>query len=165
MIEVKPVVKTPQIGRRVSITLDEETYQELVKAQSASGSKDLAGTIKKVVKVFLEKQTKKERQEKKPLAAKKPTKRSRYIPVATKHEHIKRQCCYVSPDGKRCQETRHLEYDHIQPYSAGGGNDPKNVRVLCRAHNKYFAEKFYGKEFMRKKIDRSRGLRLSRAIA
>lgn len=154
--ESKPVTKEPELGRRVSLTLDEETYQELVKAQSMSGSKDLASAIKKVVKVYLEKKTKKPRPLKRAPAAKKPAKRSRYIPAATKYEHIKRQCCFVSPDGVRCTETRFLEYDHIQPYAAGGSHDPRNVRVLCRAHNRYFANKFFGKDFMDKKIQRSR---------
>lgn len=39
--------------------------------------------------------------------------------------------------GRRCASQRFLEIDHIQPLSAGGGNDEGNLRLLCAFHNRY----------------------------
>jgi hypothetical protein len=51
----------------------------------------------------------------------------------------------VSDDGRRCDETGFLEMDHVVPVAQGGtAND--GVRVLCRAHNRYEAERMMGKE-------------------
>jgi len=51
----------------------------------------------------------------------------------------------VSPDGHRCESTRRLEIDHIQPVALGGETKPENLRLLCRAHNQYEAERLLGK--------------------
>ncbi|MEO5989179.1 MAG: HNH endonuclease, partial [Candidatus Eisenbacteria bacterium] len=42
-----------------------------------------------------------------------------------------------------------LEYDHIIPVARGGQSTIANVRLLCRAHNQYAAERELGTEFMR----------------
>ncbi|MCB0338483.1 MAG: HNH endonuclease [Bdellovibrionales bacterium] len=60
------------------------------------------------------------------------------------------QCTFVSPDGKRCSSTRHLEFDHIVPKAKGGRNTPENLRLLCRSHNLLAAEREFGTEFMQK---------------
>jgi hypothetical protein len=48
-------------------------------------------------------------------------------------------CCqFKNPaTGKVCGSTFNLQVDHIHPKWDGGGNDPQNLRVLCRAHNIY----------------------------
>ena len=56
------------------------------------------------------------------------------------------RCTFVSPDGHRCEETGRLEIDHIQPVAMGGSTTPDNLRVLCRTHNQYEAERVLGKE-------------------
>ncbi len=50
----------------------------------------------------------------------------------------------MSPDGARCNEHGRLEFDHIQPHGDGGNATAANVRLLCRAHNQYEAEQFFG---------------------
>ena len=35
-----------------------------------------------------------------------------------------------------CESTRDLEIDHIKPVSRGGDNSPRNLRLLCRKHNR-----------------------------
>jgi 5-methylcytosine-specific restriction endonuclease McrA len=57
----------------------------------------------------------------------------------------------VSASGRRCSETRDLEFDHIEPYAQGGTPSVANVRLLCRVHNQYEAERTFGVEFMRRK--------------
>jgi len=45
-------------------------------------------------------------------------------------------CCeYVSATGHRCRSRYQAQVDHIVPLAKGGGNEPANLRVLCRAHN------------------------------
>ena len=46
------------------------------------------------------------------------------------------RCVFLSVDGHRCEARQSLEYDHIRPWARGGrSDDPKNIRLLCRAHN------------------------------
>jgi hypothetical protein len=56
------------------------------------------------------------------------------------------RCAFVSADGHRCESTRQLEIDHIQPVALGGETKPENLRLLCRAHNQYEAERLLGRE-------------------
>jgi len=45
-------------------------------------------------------------------------------------------CCeYVSSTGHRCRSRYQTQLDHIVPLAKGGGNEPGNLRVLCRTHN------------------------------
>jgi hypothetical protein len=37
-----------------------------------------------------------------------------------------------------------LEFDHIRPHADGGGATVDNVRLLCRRHNQYEAQQFFG---------------------
>lgn len=55
------------------------------------------------------------------------------------------QCTYVGKNGKRCKERFCLEYDHKYPKALGGSNTVDNIRLLCSTHNKYMAEKIFGK--------------------
>jgi 5-methylcytosine-specific restriction endonuclease McrA len=76
---------------------------------------------------------------------------SRYISANIKTEVLLRdgyQCSYIAPDGTRCDCKVGLEVDHIQPFAAGGSNEPENLRLLCKAHNLHAAEEFYGHKHM-----------------
>ena len=44
-----------------------------------------------------------------------------------------------------------VEFDHIEAFARGGHATVDNVRLLCRAHNGYEAERTFGAEFMRHK--------------
>lgn len=62
----------------------------------------------------------------------------RSIPAATKRFIYQRdRCCQWrdSKISKICGSTFQLEIDHRQSVWAGGGNERKNLRLLCRAHN------------------------------
>jgi 5-methylcytosine-specific restriction endonuclease McrA len=83
---------------------------------------------------------------------------SRHIPTAARRSVFERdgsRCTYVSPDGHRCETTAFLELDHIVPHALGGANEPENLRVRCRAHNRLAAEQAFG----RAHIDRAVHLR------
>ncbi|HXH30182.1 MAG TPA: HNH endonuclease signature motif containing protein [Bacteriovoracaceae bacterium] len=67
-----------------------------------------------------------------------PTVKTRYIPISTKRDVLQRsrnQCEYVHPNGKRCDQRRFLEFDHVEPYALGGDRSLQNIRILCRNHN------------------------------
>ena len=90
-------------------------------------------------------------------ALKRPIKRApRYVATKVKEKIFAEgqgRCAYVSPHGKQCTETRHLEYDHVFPIAAGGRSESENLRLLCPAHNKLAAMKFFGKLHISRKIE------------
>ncbi|MBI3016501.1 MAG: HNH endonuclease [Deltaproteobacteria bacterium] len=85
--------------------------------------------------------------EKEILPAERPQNDSRYVPQVLQREVFKRdegRCSYVSPEGKSCGEKNFLELDHIHPFALGGETAEENLRLLCRAHNQWRAEKTFG---------------------
>jgi hypothetical protein len=54
------------------------------------------------------------------------------------------RCTFVSKSGRRCNERAFIEFDHIEPYGVGGEATVGNIRLLCRAHNGFESERFYG---------------------
>jgi 5-methylcytosine-specific restriction endonuclease McrA len=84
---------------------------------------------------------------------------TRHIPAAVKRAVWERdggQCSYVSDSGHRCDSRSMLEFDHIDPVSRGGGATVENLRLLCRAHNQYAAEREFGVDFMSRKREEAR---------
>jgi len=76
---------------------------------------------------------------------------SRHIPDEVRDMVFVRdggQCSFVAVDGTRCLCRKSLQVDHIKPFSAGGTHDPKNLRLLCGAHNRLAAEQTLGKPVM-----------------
>ncbi len=76
---------------------------------------------------------------------------SRYMPAAVRRVVRRRdggQCTFVNKQGRRFTERRGLEFHHDDPYGRGGDRSPSNVRLLCKVHNAYLAERDYGKEVM-----------------
>jgi len=62
------------------------------------------------------------------------------------------QCTFVDEHGHRCTATGFLELDHKHARARGGSDDPKNLRVLCRAHNLWLAKQEYGAEHVEEQI-------------
>jgi hypothetical protein len=55
------------------------------------------------------------------------------------------KCAYTNPEtGKICESRYFLEIDHVHPVALGGGNDPENLRLRCRAHNQRSAVRIFG---------------------
>ncbi len=79
---------------------------------------------------------------------------SRNIPAAVRRAVVERdgeRCSFVADaehGGHRCTETANLEFHHRVPFARGGDHSVDNVRLLCRRHNVYEAERDYGREFM-----------------
>ena len=80
--------------------------------------------------------------------------KSRHIPPAIRDLVYARdggRCAFVRADGRRCGSTWDLEIDHIVPLARGGESSPGNLRLLCRKHNIYQAERAFGRKFMKDK--------------
>lgn len=77
------------------------------------------------------------------------------IPAAVRREVFERdgeQCTFVSEDGHRCESRSFLELDHIDERALGGAATSTNLRVVCRAHNRFYAEQTFGKAHIESKI-------------
>lgn len=61
------------------------------------------------------------------------------------------RCGFVGTDGRRCGETRGLEFAHQKPWGKGGDHSAENLSLRCRAHNALEADRDYGEAFMRGK--------------
>jgi hypothetical protein len=61
------------------------------------------------------------------------------------------QCTFVSDAGHRCPARTRLEYDHVEPVARGGTATVQGMRLRCRAHNQYTAEREFGAGFMARK--------------
>ncbi len=93
--------------------------------------------------------TRKPREPRGPRAAKPRSPRT--IPAAVKRAVVARdgeRCAYVAPDGRRCSARSRLEFDHLDPVARGGLASADRVRLLCRAHNQFEAERVFRREFM-----------------
>jgi hypothetical protein len=67
------------------------------------------------------------------------------------HKRDGDRCTFVSSSGRRCEERRFLELDHVLPAARGGQATVANLRLRCRAHNQYEAERTFGVGFLREK--------------
>ena len=71
----------------------------------------------------------------------KPRTSGRAIPAAVKRQVWQRdggRCSYVDREtGRRCNSRYMIEIDHILPHALGGGADPGNLRLVCRAHHRH----------------------------
>jgi len=79
---------------------------------------------------------------------------TRHIPAVTRDAIFNRDggsCTFIGETGKRCESTWDVETHHDgRPFGRGGDHSPKNLRLLCRAHNQLQAEKEYGKQAIKK---------------
>jgi len=84
---------------------------------------------------------------------------SRTIPARVRRavwERDRGQCTFVGAKGHRCGARRFLEFDHVQPVARGGTATVEGMRLRCRAHNQYEAERVFGAAFMSRKRHEAR---------
>ena len=87
---------------------------------------------------------------------------SRYVSRAARRSVLERdglRCSWVDARGSRCDARAWLEHDHCQPRGQGGGAEPDNLRLLCRAHNHFAAEREYGRAHIERAVAERRGRR------
>src|SRR5207253_4933310 len=76
---------------------------------------------------------------------------SRHIPDSMKRAVYERdggRCTFVDERGRRCEEKGGLEIDHVDGFARTHLHELNALRLLCRAHNRYAAERMYGAAFM-----------------
>jgi 5-methylcytosine-specific restriction endonuclease McrA len=82
-----------------------------------------------------------------------------YVPDEIKRAVRERdggRCTFVGTGGKRCDARDSLQFDHVVPVARGGKATVSNIRLCCRAHNQYEAERVLGGEFMGQKREAAR---------
>ena len=131
-----------------------EYIQELLSHQIPSG--DLAEVFETLCDLAIP-----QLEKRKFAATEKPRRSHRRSAGGTRHipDHVQRavwerdqgRCTFESESGHRCGSRRLVEFDHIEAFARGGHATVDNVRLLCRAHNGYEAERTFGAEFMRHK--------------
>src|SRR6478736_6280477 len=60
------------------------------------------------------------------------------------HERDGGRCVFVSASGRRCDARAFVQLDHVVPFARRGGNEVANLRLLCRAHNRFHARQCFG---------------------
>ncbi len=78
-----------------------------------------------------------------------PGNQSRHIPAHVKRAVYVRdrgRCAFVGTHGRRCGERAFVEFDHHPiPYARGGPSTVDNLELRCRTHNRYLAERIFGR--------------------
>jgi hypothetical protein len=152
---------------RMHITLEGSTYDKLRYAQEllahAVPGNNAAAVIDRALDLLIVQHEKKKfGATAKPRSKPRATKSKRHIPADVKRAVRARdgdRCTFVSPSGDRCEATKLLEFDHIEPVARGGESTVDNIRQRCRVHNQYEAERAFGKRFMREKRRTARALK------
>jgi hypothetical protein len=133
-----------------------ERATELMRHRNPTG--DLAVIVERALDLLLanlerERLGKTARPVKNPRPAK-----ARHVTQSARRETFARdgeQCSFVGDAGERCPARGFLEVDHVQPRARGGSSKEVNLRVLCRAHNRYVAESAFGRDHIARQIHSS----------
>lgn len=171
--QVKRTQHTPlsPTSMHVSATLSMQVYEQLQEARELLShrlaSRELSEVLESLLAIALPVLRKQKFAEASRPRAARPKGRSidgneaaaspsqaRQIPAHVKREVWERdggRCTFVGTDGHRCTCRERIEFDHRVPISKGGASTVENVRLLCRAHNQYEAERLLGEKFMRGK--------------
>ena len=141
------------------LTVDQETHDLLGEVEDLLGHEVAPGDMATVLKSAL--RTYKEKLLQRKCAATDQPRHGRHSKPDSRHvtAEVRRavwkrdggRCTFTSDDGHRCEERKDVQFDHIDPYAKGGAATVGGVRLLCRAHNQFEAERAYGAEFMRQK--------------
>jgi 5-methylcytosine-specific restriction endonuclease McrA len=149
----------------LQLTISQETHDKLRHAQALLGhalpSGDLAGVLDRALDTLIGEL---EKQKFAASARTRPSKRCsrenpRQVPAAIRRVVWQRdggRCTFVSDKGHRCESRTRLEYDHVDPIARGGQTTAGNLRLRCRPHNQFEAERVFGAGFMEHKREEAR---------
>jgi hypothetical protein len=93
----------------------------------------------------------------KTLAATDTSRSGRHVPAAVRRavrERDGERCRFVDEQGRRCSVRHRLEFHHRLPFGMGGDHSLVNISLLCRQHNRSFAELDYGRSAIRRHFSR-----------
>lgn len=155
-----PALPAPQAPQRVhfSFTSDERLLADVERAKDLLRSKyrdpDFEAVFGEGVRTMLEliDPDRRKVKERAPAQALPGDARSRTAPAWVKRAVWRRDgghCSFRGEGGRLCRSTAGLQYDHIIPWALGGrSDDPANIRLLCRTHNRLEARRSFGDELM-----------------
>jgi len=146
----------------IQVTILRATHDKLRHAQALLGHSIPSGDVASVLDRALDSLIAQIERRKlgatpKPRRQPRPTHGRRHVPAATRRavwERDQGQCTCVGENGRRCGARARLEFDHVDPVARGGQATVERMRLRCRAHNQYEAERVFGTEFMRQKRTR-----------
>jgi 5-methylcytosine-specific restriction endonuclease McrA len=140
---------------KAQFTMDETMYADLQRALELLGPQAGEDRVREVFRRALQALVTKLEKQKFAATehprAQRGSSKTRHIPAAIKREVSKRdghRCTFMSQDGRRCGSRDALEFDHVLPVALGGMSTLENLRLLCRAHNQYEADRAFGAGFM-----------------
>jgi hypothetical protein len=170
--ENSQATNTPQTSGRflIQLTVEKSTRDKLRHAQAllshAVPSGDVAEVMDRALDALIERLEKRKfggasRQQRcrRTIVGNRERLASRHVPVLVKRavwERDQGQCTFESVSGKRCNARRFLEFDHVDPVAQGGTATVDRMRLRCRAHNQYEAERAFGAGFMNGKRHEAR---------
>jgi len=124
-----------------------EVARDLMRHANPNG--DLSVVVERAVDLLIGELEKKQKGRTTQPRQKSRPARDTHVTRSARREVVARdgwRCSFVADDGRRCDARTFLEFDHEIPKGCGGGSEPDNLRLLCRAHNRLQAEHVYGKE-------------------
>jgi len=151
--------KAVEARHRVAFTASDEVVKKLDRIKELTGAKSIEEAVDRAAEALLDRvdparreARRRKRRDKTPKAKTKPVatakEQPRRPPLPVRDQVAARdggRCAYVSEGGVRCAERRHLEVDHIQPYSRGGtSTDQRNLRQLCSRHHALVTRQEFG---------------------
>jgi 5-methylcytosine-specific restriction endonuclease McrA len=148
---------------RLSCTLSQTAYDDLRTAQALLGHSrprcDAARVIELALRALAERLEHRKagssaRSSKPPETEQRGPLTRRYIPAHIRREVWLRdggRCTFVGEQGHPCHERTRLEFDHCLPLARGGETTAANLRLRCRAHHQFEADRVFGAEFMERK--------------
>jgi hypothetical protein len=152
-----PVAASPQPERYlVQVTISKNTHDKLRYAQELLSHVQPRGDVALVLDRALDSlipqlEKRKFGAAKRPQSRPRSSKRARHIPAQVRRavwERDRGQCTFVAANGRRCPARNLLEFDHVEPVALGGKATVAGMRLRCRAHNQYEAERAFGAGFM-----------------
>jgi 5-methylcytosine-specific restriction endonuclease McrA len=149
----------------IQVTVGQATHDKLRRAQDLLGHQVAPGDLDQVLDRALDclirqlEHRKFAATERPRRARSRSTEGKRHVPAHVKRAVYQRdggQCTFVGDSGRRCDERRDLEYDHVEPFARGGEATVAGLRLLCRTHNQFEAERTYGAGFMDERREQAR---------
>ncbi|MFN8370914.1 MAG: HNH endonuclease signature motif containing protein [Bacteriovoracaceae bacterium] len=135
--------KVSETETRLSLNLSQKVMDKLEKLKARTKCYDTALIIEKALDIALSSTD----VTKTKTIHSKGSNNPRTIPAKTKKEILMRsnqKCEYPG-----CESIHFLEFDHIKAVSQGGTNEKKNIRLLCKAHNQFYAINRLGMRHMK----------------
>jgi 5-methylcytosine-specific restriction endonuclease McrA len=165
---IQEPVSPPEPRFLIQLTVSKSTHDKLRYAQSllshAVSRRDVAQVLDRALDALIADLEKRKfgasRGCNRPRAARqRRSERSRYIPAPFRRAVWERdhgKCTFVNANGARCNTREYLEFDHVDPLARGGKTTIDGLRLRCRAHNQYEAERTFGAAFMAQKREEAR---------